>query len=360
MNLYEKLLKALASKEVITITGLEFVQSLSTIKTPLIQRDHAGRVLSGKVDYFANFKPLAHDNVYVGFYTGPAIAGYETGTFYLIDGNTRRHFYHTCITNKEMSEKFPSVIDIMEKPFYVRVVEFKKLSDMDSTYNCFDNPDQVKLAKDAMYSAANVSGIKNNKVFEKLTSCINKLTKLEGCRKKLQKDGVDDVGIRKAQINMLGGYNKVDEAITFALTCKPNATVTELQRLFMFYYYTEKESNAQKLREVLIKAYNDESTHLINEKNSNGMTPMDYLASVIKIGSQIPLLARSGGNSSIMYADVMLHAVKAELISSQPRKNWGDYDFGNPYTFAVENIRQNFIENIVVTASRANIIELSK
>lgn len=360
MNLQQKLISALSSKEVFTITGLEFAQSVNVIKSPTIQRDHAARVASGKVDYFSVFRPLAHDHVHVGFYTGPSIGEYETGNFYLIDGNTRRHFYRSAISDKAMSEKFPSVIDIMEKPFYVRVVEFTRLADMDATYNCFDNPDQVKTAKDNMYSAANVSGIENTKVFEKLTSCINKLTRLEGKRKQLQQDGINDIGIRKAQINMLGGSEKVEEAMQFALLCKPHATASELQRLVMFYFYAEKEQNAAELREVLKNAYHDDTTHAMNEKSSSGMTPMDYLATVLKIGSQTPLLSRAGGNSSIMYADVMMHAAKAEVQSSDARQDWGNYDFSNPYTFAIDAIKTNFDAKVCVKASRANLVELAK
>lgn len=334
--------------------------SFDIIKSPTIQRDHVARVSSGKVDYFSVFRPLAHDHVHVGYYTGKSFGNYKTGNFYLIDGNTRRHFYRTAINDQSMSEKFPSVVDIMEKPFYVRVVEFDSLADMEATYNCFDSTDQVKTAKDNMYSAANVSGIFNTAVFEKLTSCINKLTRLEGKRKQFQKDGVNDIGMRKAQINMLGGTSVIEKAIQFALMCNTQAKATELQRLVMFFFFSEKEQNAEELRKVLVDAYHDNTTHAMNEKSSIDMTPMDYLATVLKMGSQTPLLARSGGNLSIMYADVMLTAAKAEVQSPKARNNWGAYDFSNPYTYAIHDIKSNFDTNIRITASRADLIELAK
>lgn len=360
MTLVEKMIHALTTKEAVQITGFDFVQSISVIKSPIIQRDHEQRVQSGAVDYFAKFRPLAHDNVSVGYYTGPSVAGYESGSFYLIDGNTRRHFYHSVITNKQMTARFPSVIDIMEKPFYLRVVEFDKLSDLDATYNCLDTPDQTKSTKDNMYSAGKVCGIVNVAVWQEITSVINKLTVLEGKRKQFQQDGISDIQMRNVQVKMLGGSTKIDEAIAFADACGKKLNKSERQRLVMFFFYTEKEERAEELRQVIIDTYNSTESRAINEKTSYGMTPEDYLSTVIKLGNKTNLLACAGGNSSIMYSDVMLHAAKKAIDSNAVVLDWGVYDFENTYAASKNPIKKNFDDNIRVKASRADMIELAK
>lgn len=178
-----------------TMTVRDFIYNT---KTPLIQRDHEARVASGKVDYFNNIL-INHRVVFLAKYVGKPcelVGGemMEHGDLFVMDGNTRKHFWRVAIEN--VGHGWEEFADSQLMVGYREVSTFEELN---SWYDTFDSKGQLKTPKDNSRSAANLLGLEEYMV-KNMSTAVGKvvrikkpegMTEVDFVAKKLEIFGVD-------------------------------------------------------------------------------------------------------------------------------------------------------------------------
>lgn len=339
----------------------KFIISDDVILTGDFQRDHETRVKSGKVNHLGNcFYPGSHDVATVAYYTGETKDNYVNGNFYLLDGNTRRYFYKTYFdealnASKEGHEaKFPKIVSFINNKFIIRVIEFKTIHEMINTYDVMDNPNANKNNKDSMYSASKGTEISDLTLFTELTSVLNKVS---GTESMIKKFAAHASSFRKAQIELVGGYTVVNEALEFIKKCAPKAKSKVAQRLFAYFMYTNELPNKADLRNKMIQCFETLNSRGRSDiTDSSGMTPSDYMKTVIKESNEIKLTSKCGGDTSLVFAHVMLNAAKIWVEKGdEPVYNWGKLNFSAPYADISKMVKDYFNSHVKTAINEADV-----
>lgn len=170
---------------------------LKNTKTPLVQRNHEDRVLSGKVDYLYNTLPQ-HFNMAVAIYKGfPTLYKgthkINKGDVFLVDGNTRKFFWTAAI-----EAGHPLFKNFNENQVIISSREFYTPEDLNEWYETFDSSRQLKTSAHMMQSAAHLSNMEEVRV-KNLTYVTSKILRSV---KKLKDE--TDVDFRARKIQLFG------------------------------------------------------------------------------------------------------------------------------------------------------------
>lgn len=170
---------------------------LKNTKTPLVQRNHEDRVLSGKVNYL--YEPLPqHFVMAAAVYNGHPTLYKGThklnkGDVFLVDGNTRKFFWEAAI-----KAEHPTFKDFLNKNIIVTVKEFYTPESLNEWYETFDSSRQLKTSAHMMQSAAHLSNIEEYRV-KNITHVTSKIL-----RSVKKQKGETDVDFRSRKIKLFG------------------------------------------------------------------------------------------------------------------------------------------------------------